>query len=104
MKNSLLLLPIINQIVLMLIPIKDFFINPIFNNKFMEYFIKWITVVSYGVAYITCMISIYFLAIAVINKLNEETVKSAKKNKIGIVMFLISFTATALSAGLIIIF
>lgn len=104
MKANLILLPIINQIVLLLLPIKDFFINPMFNNKFMEYLIKWTTIVAYGISFIVTIISIYFLIIAKINKLEDENVKAKNKTKIGLILYLIEVTSTATTAALIIIF
>ena len=54
METKLIFILLINQIYLSFLPIKDFFMNSIFeNNKFMEYLIKWITIPAYGIAYIT---------------------------------------------------
>lgn len=106
MQAKLILILLINQIYLSFLPIKDFFIKPMFeNNKFMEYFIKWITVPTYAIAYVTSIIAIYFFAIAIINKQNGNiTHKIKTKNKIGTILFLVSITSTAVATVLLSIF
>lgn len=106
MQTKFIFILLMNQIYLSFLPIKDFFINPIFeNNKFMEYLIKWITVPAYGIAFITSIVAIYFFAIALIKKQNENVEYRIKNKKIvGTILFLVSVTATSLSTALIIIF
>ena len=104
MEINLLLIPMINLIILSFLKIKEFFINPLFNNGFMGYFIKWTSVASYGAAFIICIISIYFLAIAIINIENDHPMKAKNNNKIGMILYLISTTLMALTMILLIIF
>ena len=104
MGAKLILISIINQIILLALPIKDFFTKPLFNNNFMGYFIKWTAVPSYVIAFITSVVSIYFFALSIINKQNEKKMAEQTKIKVGVILFLISITATALSGALIVLF
>lgn len=106
MEVNLIIILIINQIYLALMPIKEFYVNSIFeNNKFMEYLIKWLTIPFYATAFITAIVAIYFFAIAILNR-QEQGVEFIikKRDKIGVVLFLISITATAVATILITIF
>lgn len=104
MAVKLILITVINQIVLLSLPIKEFFTRPLFNNNFMGYFIKWIAVPSYAISFFTSIVAIYFFAISIINKQNEKPLKAQTKIKIGLILFLISITATAVVSSLIILF
>lgn len=106
METNLILILIVNQIYLAFLPIKDFYINSIFEtNKVMEYLIKWVTIPFYAIGFITAIIAIYFFAIAMLNR-QEQGVEFIikKRDKIGVVLFLISITSTAVATILITIF
>lgn len=104
MAVKLILISLVNQIILLALPIKDFFTKPLFNNNFMGCFIKWIAVPSYAIAFVASIVSVYFFAISIINKQNEKPLKAQTKIKVGLILFLISITATAVVSSLIILF
>ncbi len=104
MQTYLIIITLLNQILLLNLPIKQFFMNSIFNNKFMENLIKWTAIPAYAIAFITNIVAIYFFAISIINTQNEKPMKAQTKTKVGLILYLISATALAVAMVLIVIF